>query len=89
MADLEAMRMHSLRQILTEERRRYVVIMDGVLDTIKVLRAYSDQSLTPISSCLVACEPLCQDAHRLPQDFDTGMVHICTPFLHRSVPLAT
>lgn len=69
-ADLEALRWHSLRSVLTEERRRYVNVLGGICDMMKVSRAYGRESLTPINTALLACEPLCQDPNRLPPDFN-------------------
>ena len=69
-ADLEALRWHSLRSVLTEERRRYVNVLAGICDMMKVSRAYGRESITPINTALLACEPLCQDPNRLPADFN-------------------
>lgn len=59
-ADLEALRWHSLRQVLTEERRRHVILMDGILETLKVQKAYFNQSRVPLNNCLASCVPLVQ-----------------------------
>eukprot|EP00039_Didymoeca_costata_P030439 m.29547 g.29547 ORF g.29547 m.29547 type:complete len:418 (+) comp8115_c0_seq1:192-1445(+) len=72
-ADLSALRMYSLRQALTEERRRYVVLLEGLLDILKVQRAYSSQSVEPLNNCITTCEPLCQNPNVLPPDFDIGL----------------
>ena len=53
-ADLEALRVFTLRQVLTEERRRYAALMAGLLDSFKVEAAYGAKMAPYVSKCIVA-----------------------------------
>eukprot|EP00038_Savillea_parva_P013400 m.8241 g.8241 ORF g.8241 m.8241 type:complete len:434 (-) comp2517_c0_seq1:154-1455(-) len=71
--ELDALRAHTLRRVLTEERSRYARLMVGVLDALKVQKKACQRSLPALNAVIGVCQPLCANPGELPPDFNPMM----------------
>lgn len=67
--ELDALRTHTLKTVLTEERSKYCRAMIAVLDALKTEFNYFQRSMPAIDAVIRYCDPICYQPNKLPPGF--------------------
>ena len=81
--ELDALRAHTLKRVMTEERTRYAKLMAGIVDVMKVELKQHQRSAPALTAVMQICLPLCANPGELPDNFNPLKVcrlcmHVCT-----------
>lgn len=72
LAHLEGFRIHSFRFVVEEQRRRYIEILDGLLEVLKTLNSQGGARAKTLQHCIMLCEPVVQHVPIQPQEIPMG-----------------
>lgn len=68
--ELDALRAHTLKRVMTEERTRYAKLMAGMLDVLRVELKQHQRSAPALTAVVQVCTPMCANPGQLPDHFN-------------------